>query len=354
MSKHLLLLALSGPLLCCGKRGDPRPPLPRTPQAVGEFKVAQRGDRIELGLVAPRTTTGGERLPVLEIEFLYAPTGGDFLKAAERVVKKAAPGERLAETLPLPTLGTAMRFSARAKVGGETSALAPVITFAVDNPPPAPSGLTARPQASGIALSFVPAPLPSPSPTPSAPPSAAPPGPSPAARPSPTPPPRLSGTFVYRRGPGGVYARPLTAVPLATGVTSLDDESAGFGESWCYVARTVLSAEPLIESRDSEEVCLDFKDLFPPAAPTGVTVLPRPEGLEVSWSPSPETDLAAYRVYRRIKGGAPEAVGELAGTETGLLDRVAPRATPLLYTVTALDKAGNESAHSKAMEARRP
>jgi len=66
VSKHLLLLALSGPLLCCGKRGDPRPPLPRTPQAVGEFKVAQRGDRIELGLVAPRTTTGGERLPVLE------------------------------------------------------------------------------------------------------------------------------------------------------------------------------------------------------------------------------------------------------------------------------------------------
>ncbi len=350
-------VAVSG-LLCCGKRGDPRPPLPRTPQAVSEFKVAQRGERIELGLLAPRTTVGGERLPVLEIEFLYAPLGGDFMKAAEKIVKKAAPGERIIETLPLPTLGAALRFSARAKVGGEPSALAPIIIFAVDAPPPAPSGLTARPQASGIALSFLPAPLPSPTPTPLAPPSAAPagptPAPSPSVRPSPTPPPRVSGSFVYRRSPSGAYTRPLTGLPLPTLATSFDDASARVGDSWCYVVRTVLSAEPLIESRDSEEVCVDFKDLFPPAAPTGVTVLPREGGLEVSWSPSPEADLVGYRVYRSVKGGSSEIAGELLGSETRLLDRAARSGTALLYTVTAIDRAGNESAHSKPMEARLP
>ena len=84
MRKPLLLLTVASALLACGKRGDPKAPLPRTPLAVGEFKVAQRGDKIELSLTAPRTTTGGERLPVLGIEFLYAP-GGDFVKAAEKI-----------------------------------------------------------------------------------------------------------------------------------------------------------------------------------------------------------------------------------------------------------------------------
>ncbi len=351
----LLLLAIASALLACGKRGDPKPPLPRTPQAVGEFRVAQRGDQIELSLTAPRSTTGGERLPVLGIEFLYAPAGGEFVKAAAKRLRKAAPGERLTETLPLPTSGTTMRFSARATVRGEPSALAPLISFTVETPPPAPTGLTTQPQASGITVSWTPAPLPAPtslptpSPTPSPVASA-----SPAAPASPTPPPRLSGAFVYRRAPGGAYSRPLTVVPVPRGVASLDDASARFGESWCYVARTVLSADPLIESRDSEEVCVDFKDLFPPAAPTGVAVLARTGGLEVSWSPSPEEDLAAYRVYRRIGGGAPEPVGDLPGTETGLLDSAVPRGAPLIYTVTAIDKAGNESAHSKPMEVRLP
>lgn len=355
MRKPLLLLTVASALLACGKRGDPKAPLPRTPLAVGEFKVAQRGDKIELSLAAPRTTAGGERLPVLGIEFLYAPPGGDFVKTAQRMVKKAAPGERLTETLPLPPAGTALRFSARATVGGEPSALAPVITFTVENPPPAPTGLTAQPRAAGIALSWMPAPLPTPSPAPT--PSATPPplaAASPAARSSPPPPPRLSGAFVYRRAPGGAYSRPLTALPVPTGAASLDDASARFGESWCYAVRTVLSADPLIESRDSEEVCVDFKDFFPPAAPTGVAVLLRDGALEVSWSPSPEEDLTAYRVYRRVKGGVPAAVADLPGTESALLDQTAPRGAPLVYTVTAVDKAGNESAHSKPLEARLP
>jgi fibronectin type 3 domain-containing protein len=115
--------------------------------------------------------------------------------------------------------------------------------------------------------------------------------------------------------------------------------------------RTVLSADPLIESRDSEEVCVDFKDVFPPAAPTGVAVLTREAALEISWSPASEEDLALYRVYRASKGAIPEPVAELPATETTVTDKAAPRNSVLFYTVTAVDKAGNESAPSKPVEA---
>ena len=362
MKKALLLLAVASPLLGCGKRGDPRPPLPRTPQPVGELAVAQRGDKLEMSLTTPRTSTGGERLAVLEVEFLYAPSGGDFAKVAEKIVQRAAPGERLTESLPLPTAGTTMRFSARARSRGEPSALAPVISLSVESPPPPPTALVARPQSGGITLRWTPAPLPEPTPapiptpspaaTPSPSPGSSPaPGTSPSPRPSPTPKPRLSGAFVYRRAASEAYSRPLTAVPVPTGNTTVDDASIRFGESRCYVVRTVLSADPLIESRDSEEVCVEFKDAFPPAAPTGVAVLARETALEVSWSPSSEEDLALYRVYRASKGVTPAPVAELPATETTFLDKTAPRGNVFYYTVTAVDKEGNESAPSKPMEA---
>jgi fibronectin type 3 domain-containing protein len=126
------------------------------------------------------------------------------------------------------------------------------------------------------------------------------------------------------------------------------------GQSVCYVVRTVVSREPLIESAPSEEVCLGVRDISPPAAPSGIAVLAREEGIEVSWSPSPESDLERYRVYRALSGGVRERLAEVASTETFYLDRTLPAGATALYSVTAVDKAGNESAASTAAEGRRP
>ena len=46
------LLPFALTLVACGKRGDPLPPLPVTPQAVTNLKLAQRGDRLEIAYVA--------------------------------------------------------------------------------------------------------------------------------------------------------------------------------------------------------------------------------------------------------------------------------------------------------------
>ena len=77
------------------------------------------------------------------------------------------------------------------------------------------------------------------------------------------------------------------------------------------------------------------------------------DGVEVSWSPSTESDLASYRVYRTAEGKT-ERVGEVAAPETSFRDSRAVPGTRYTYTVTAVDKAGNESPPSAGAPGTRP
>jgi hypothetical protein len=376
----------------CGKRGDPLPPLSRTPQGVTELRLAQRGQTLELSFVAPRMSAGGVRLGVLEVELLRADVAGDFAKVAHRTVRRMAPGESFVEAGPLPAAGAVIRVAARVKAGGDASALSPVVSLTVQPPPVPPTGFTAQLEPQAVNLAWVPpptpppTPIPSPSATPAASPSpgvspsptvpppptvsplptvspspaAAPsprgsPGPSPppVARPSPSPTPKPQGGFwIYRREPESTYRRPLMPVPVPA--PPFRDTTIAPGESWCYVVRTVASTEPVVESASSGEACVENKDVFPPAAPTGVAALVHDDGVEVSWSPSLEADLASYRVYRAVAGAPNVRVGEVAAPETSFRDTAAPRGTALAYTVTAVDRDGNESPRSAAVEAARP
>src|ERR1051325_7425793 len=104
------LLALLG----CGKRGDPLPPLPHTPQAVAGFTLGQRGGEIEVAMVAPRLTAGNAPLGVMELELVRLDGPGDLEKSGKRQRFKAGPGERLVEHFPLPENCTLVRVLARA------------------------------------------------------------------------------------------------------------------------------------------------------------------------------------------------------------------------------------------------
>jgi len=142
------------------------------------------------------------------------------------------------------------------------------------------------------------------------------------------------------------------AVPVAS--PPYRDATIQAGERWCYVVRTVASTEPVVESASSGEACVENKDVFPPAAPTGVAVVAHDDGVEVSWSPSLEADLASYRVYRAAAGAPPVRLAVVVAPETSFRDTAAPPGTALTYTVTAVDRDGNESPPSAAVEAHRP
>jgi len=141
------------------------------------------------------------------------------------------------------------------------------------------------------------------------------------------------------------------------GEPSYRDALFDFGKTYAYVVRSVVLAEGQeIESPDSEPTIVTPHDIFPPAAPQNVVanVLPgaTPDAVlvDLSWSINLETDLAGYRVYRSeqqgTKGGliTPELLLTPAYRDTS----VEP-GHRYWYTVTAMDRAGNESESSTAV-----
>lgn len=388
----LLLLAL---LPACGKKGDPLPPLRPTPAAVTGLRVAQRGEQVQVTFAAPQASTDGARLPVLEIEILVALGEGDFLKVARGRRIKAAPGEVLRESEPLPAPGTHLRIGARAFARGHRGNLGEPASLVVVAPLVPPADLTANATAEGVTLSWrgeVPAPLPTPTPKPLGPrpegtpsPSVTPPpgdlrpekpevgppapgvadprppstdptgapvaGPTPPPTPKPTQTPFAPGFYVYRRTVQTAFGPPLQ--PKAEQETTFFD-AVKPGESWCYVVRAVASSDPLVESAASNEACVEVKDVVAPAAPVGLTALAQEAGIEVRWSSSLEGDVVAYRVYRMSRRGRLEPIGEVKAPATRFLDQVPSDSGRVRYVVKAVDGAGNESAPTLPVDVTRP
>jgi hypothetical protein len=348
----------------CGKRGDPLPPLSKAPQVVTSLRVAQRGSDLEVSFETPRLTTAGAGLPAVELELLHARGEGDFEKIASRSRRKAAPGERLTERSPLPPAGTLVRVAVRAWHAGERSAPGPVASLKVQPTTPVPEGLVASLEKQGVVLRWSPPPPPEPTPQPTPSPS---PSPSPSASSSPSPaagiapatpapvaasPPPPPGSSIYRREAKGEYGAPLSKEPVAG--PTFRDETAAAGKTWCYVVRTVASREPLVESAPSVEACVDVKDVFPPEPPAGLSALATANGVELSFSPSPDNDLERYRVFRAPTGGPFVQVGELPASERMFTDKDVVGGQSYVYQITALDRVGNESPPSKPAECRVP
>ena len=133
------------------------------------------------------------------------------------------------------------------------------------------------------------------------------------------------------------------------------DTAFDYGKRYVYVVRGALNgAGEGLESNDSNSVSLTPKDTFPPAAPQGVVAAVLPEGetgkplVELSWSINVEADLAGYRVYRSDKEGAR---GMLITRDLLLTpayeDSSLTSGERYWYSVTAVDRAGNESAPSE-------
>lgn len=389
----------------CGKRGDPLPPLRRSPLPVADLRIAQRGDFLVVTFTTPRTTVSGVKLGLMEVELVHRLGLGPFDQQAVRKTLKAAPGEALEERLPLPPPATLVRYKAIVRAEGQLSPEAAPPPFATVAPPAPPKNVVAEVVATGLRLRFTPAPLPTPtpspsptatasptapatpsagatptaSPTPTAPPaptetptaSASPtasptpavpatmPGPdarpsaSPAVAPTPTPAPTppTAGTHVYRRPADGSYGAPLTKDPIVE--STWEDTTVALDERVCYELRTVVSTSPLVESAPTGEVCLVRRDIVPPSAPRGLTALEREGGIDLEWSAAPDADVVAYRVYRTASGGAPQRVAEVA--ETRYRDQTLPEGVRVLvYQVAAVDKAGNEGPLGDGVSARRP
>jgi fibronectin type 3 domain-containing protein len=189
------------------------------------------------------------------------------------------------------------------------------------DPPPAPTGLTAEATADGIRVRWV--------------------------------PPRAEGDArynLYRAEEGGFFGeRPLTGEPL-TSAEYLDTETVA-GRSYRYRVRTAASpGPPFRESATSEEVVVVAEDRFAPQAPTGLVAVQEATAIRLFWNPNPERDLAGYRIYRRRGSEDWLRIGPDLDAEPLFLDAEVRAGTHVSYRVTAVDRAGNQSAFSETVE----
>jgi hypothetical protein len=134
------------------------------------------------------------------------------------------------------------------------------------------------------------------------------------------------------------------------------DTQIQFGKSYIYTVRSVAQYPDLqIESLDSSPITVSPLDTFPPSAPQGLVVVLVPaEGatpayLDLSWSISAENDIAGYNIYRSEQETAPgqKQNPDLLRTPAFRDMNIKP-GERYFYTVTAMDRVGNESPASAA------
>jgi hypothetical protein len=135
------------------------------------------------------------------------------------------------------------------------------------------------------------------------------------------------------------------------------DTQVQFDKIYAYAVRSAVRyGQVLVESADSNLATVTRLDNFLPTAPEGliVALIPAqdqsPAYLDLSWSISADNDIAGYNIYRSEGAAAPRTKLNPALLLTPAFRdmNVAPE-RHYLYTVTAVNRAGNESLASAAV-----
>jgi hypothetical protein len=172
------------------------------------------------------------------------------------------------------------------------------------------------------------------------------------------------GVYHIYRGVPDPFAAPGDPSKLKSPLVKIADAQAPpfedtqfeFGASYVYSVRSVAQyPDASVESSDSNLAALTPRDTFPPASPQELIVVLVPaQGdasahLELSWAISPETDVAGYNVYRSEQEGTQGSRINMDLLLTpAFRDMNTQPGHRYFYTVTAVDRAGNESPASAA------
>jgi hypothetical protein len=343
----------------CGAPGEPIAPAPPVPVAITDLAARQAGDGVQLTFTLPNKTIAGDKLsepPAVEILRSALKPDGTADSQSFRVVytipdslinNYTAEGHVLfTDAVPPEEIrahpGASLAYRVRTRASRKrASADSNTVTTRVYPVPERIASVQVRVTETAIELGWL----------------------APTRISGGGPLSGVSGYHIYRGeiDPSSadaaakdlaqaVWISPLTLLAPSP-ATSYVDTFFDFGKTYLYMVRSVVLVEGnTLESSDSVPSIVTPRDIFPPAAPQGLiaAVLPStaPGVLEValSWSINLETDLAGYRVYRSEQQGQR---GQLLTPD--LLLTPSYRDTTILvghhywYSVTSVDRAGNES-----------
>jgi hypothetical protein len=128
------------------------------------------------------------------------------------------------------------------------------------------------------------------------------------------------------------------------------DSQFEFGHNYYYQVSAVFGKPGHLAMSDaSPAVPFKARDIFPPAPPEGLRSIYSAGAVELTWTANTEADLAGYNVYRLENQTAHQVNKELVRSSI-FRDTTAPPGENLIYYVTAVDLAGNESKASPKEE----
>ena len=296
----------------CGYVGDPLPPALNIPQPVQDLRAQQVESKIDASFTIPLKTT--ENLAItdiaaVEIRVGRAPEGGwnpDAWAAAAKAIAVDAnkPG-------PAETSFDAREFAGEVVVlavrtanrKGRSSAWSNRVTLRVETPVITPGDFVADSAPNGSVLSWN----------------------------------GYDGpVIVYRDG-----------AAIGEGSNGrFADPRALLGKVYTY---EIQARGDKAHGRKTGPKSLTVEDRFPPAAPSGLTVVAGAGTVELSWNPNPEPDILGYAVLRAIGDGKFAAVASQLDAPA-FTDRDVQRGSRYRYMVTALDLRKNQSVTSQEVE----
>lgn len=309
-------LLLSG----CGYEGDPKPPALMRPLKASDLSAVEHGSKIIVTFTLPGQTTEGLPIhPAPDVELRVGATPSPWnqdtwVAGSDRVpVPSQPPATSKAPLARRVEIDAAKYVGKPAVIGvrvhgpkGRDDGWA---TFGIDVVPTlaAPQDLKAVDAPNAVHLTWV--------------------GDAPSYR-------------VFHRLGDGDW------VPIGTSTTSsFDDKTFEYGKTWQYYVQGTRSAgDGTAESEASPSISFTPKDIFPPAVPTGLTVITGAKSAELSWDAVTDADLAGYRVYRNGVRVAD------ALTMNSYSDKDVVSGSKYSYQVSSVDLVGNESARSAAFE----
>lgn len=133
---------------------------------------------------------------------------------------------------------------------------------------------------------------------------------------------------------------PLNPAPLDA--LKFEHSGAEFGKEQCFIVRTVATVAGLaIESDPSPPGCITPRDIYPPAAPKNLAVVPGGGGrMNLIWDANTEADLAGYIVLRgEAPGDTLQPLTPAPIKEARYTDETATPGVTYVYAVVAVDNA---------------
>lgn len=354
MAKPFALLLLGLGLaagLACGRKGPLELPPGREPMAVEGLTAVQRGDTVVLEWTNPVKAVSGRPLAGVEAVEVWVFDRGLPAGRLDLPAGGAENEGRLARRIPREEFGQYRR-----NAGDEAGRMAFAYAFSAGAPAPKSLAFSVRTlddkkRASGfaapVAVNVRICPRPPHAESVTVFPEfvvlrwTAPEENIDGSRPA-----NVAGYSVYRIEGNG---RPRKLTGPAVDGLRFEDHGFAFGTSYLYSVRAVAAGtEGAVESGDSESLLTTPRDVFPPAAPSGLVALAGEGLVSLSWRPGTERDLDGYRIWR--KATASQDFAPLGGglvRENTFTDRSAANGMSYIYAVSAVDLAGNEGPRSE-------